>query len=58
MTKRQKTMWDKRMLQMEIRAVNYYRRKDTDEPDGSFFRGAFNDGYQVAKREAAKRSGK
>lgn len=44
MTERQRKYWMERMRSKELSAVNYYRKRADELPDGSFMMAAFDDG--------------
>lgn len=55
MTKRQETIWKRKMIDLEMRIARYYQREwcrtPATIPDGSFAMLAFKAGYRLAKRE-------
>jgi len=56
MTPKQRKIWENRMIQREIRMLNFYRAPlaNNDPPDGSFLMGAFLHGWDSAMRASRK----
>ena len=53
---RTKLLRDLRCLRLELACVSYYRDYPRRTPDGSFMRTAFNYGYRMAIKDAAKQA--